>query len=99
MSCCINDLRDKEVINICDGRRLGCVWDAEVDTCDGKIVALIVATDGGGFFSRPEDVCVPWEAIKSIGDDIIIVDAKDLCPRGVCGCSGDGKKHKRGFFK
>ena len=30
MNCCVTDLRDKEVINLKDGCRLGCVCDAEI---------------------------------------------------------------------
>ena len=40
--CCTADLRDKEVINICDGKRLGYVIDVEIDLCDGKIISIVV---------------------------------------------------------
>lgn len=33
MLCRITDMHSKEVINVCDGTRLGCVDDVEVDTC------------------------------------------------------------------
>ena len=36
------ELREKEVINLCDGARLGTPCDFEFDVCDGKITALIV---------------------------------------------------------
>jgi len=32
MLCRITDMHNKEVINVSDGRRLGCVDDVEVDT-------------------------------------------------------------------
>lgn len=38
----IMDLRDKEVINICDGRRLGFVQDVDFDCKTGCIYFLIV---------------------------------------------------------
>ena len=38
----ICDLREKEVINICDGERLGFVEDVEFDLCTGKITHIIV---------------------------------------------------------
>lgn len=31
-----NSMRDKEVINICDGKRLGYINDVEIDSCDGR---------------------------------------------------------------
>ena len=38
----IRDLKCKEVINICDGCRLGYVDDVEVRVPEGQIVAVIV---------------------------------------------------------
>lgn len=38
----ICDLREKEVINICDGERLVFVEDVEFDLCTGKITHIIV---------------------------------------------------------
>ena len=75
--CCrIVDLRTKEVINICDGARLGFVCDVEVNTCTGRVVAIVVPGEARffGLFGRGEDFIVPWEDIKRIGEDIILVD-------------------------
>lgn len=74
--CCrIVDLRCKEVINICDGVRLGYVCDVEVDTCSGKLVAIVVPGFARffGLFGREDDYVIPWECIQKIGDDIILV--------------------------
>lgn len=73
--CRITDLRNKEVINIKDGCRLGCVYDAEFDICTAKIVAIIVPGASGffGLFGREEDYIIPWGDIEKIGDDIILV--------------------------
>ena len=73
MQCCITDLRSKDVINKKTGCRLGCVVDAQVDTCNGCVVALVVAgrPKGMGFFSR-EEYFLRWEDIEVIGDDIIL---------------------------
>jgi len=64
----------KEVIDIIDGKRLGCVCDLELDICDGKILAIIVPCKGNGLFSKREDFIIPWRHIKKIGDDIILVN-------------------------
>ena len=73
--CRITDLRNKEVINITDGSRLGCVYDAEFDVCTAKIVAIIVPGPAKffGLFGRDEDYIIPWDNIEKIGDDIILV--------------------------
>lgn len=74
----LQDLRNKEVIDIYDGKRLGFVCDCEIDICTGRIVALIVPNSGYlfKFFSKNDDYIIPWRQIKKIGDDIIIVDTR-----------------------
>ena len=42
MQCRMVELRYKEVINICDGCRLGFVGDVEVMLPEGRVAALIV---------------------------------------------------------
>ena len=36
------ELREKEIINICDGARLGCICDLEIDDCTGTICSIVV---------------------------------------------------------
>jgi YlmC/YmxH family sporulation protein len=95
MSCCLGDLRDKEVINTCNGRRLGYVTDVEIDLCAGRLVAIMVPGEcGGGFFSRAQDLRIPWEKIERIGKDTILVAVTELPP---C-CDEDKGKRKMRFF-
>ena len=42
MQCRMVELRCKEVINICDGCRLGYVGDVEVLLPEGRVAALVV---------------------------------------------------------
>lgn len=74
MSCCINELRNKDVINICDGRRLGCVVDVEIDICCGRLVSIIVPGDNRLFSFKNCEISIPWERIERIGDDTILVN-------------------------
>ena len=76
MLCKFSDLRCKEVINIATGARLGYVSDAEIDLTDGKICALIVPGPARffGLFGRGEEYYIPWDCIRQVGDDIILVD-------------------------
>ncbi|WP_230397630.1 YlmC/YmxH family sporulation protein [Novisyntrophococcus fermenticellae] len=69
------DLRQKEVINICDCRSLGCPIDIEFNSDTGVIIALIIPGPGKfyGFFGREKDLVIPWDCICQIGDDIILV--------------------------
>lgn len=66
----------KEIVNMSDGSKLGLLEDADllIDEDTGKIVAFII--DDGRFFKTSDkySVKIPWENIKKIGNDIIIVD-------------------------
>ena len=68
------DLREKEVINLCNGARLGCPNDFEFQSCDGRITALVI-THGGGFLGlgREREMVIPWNRIECIGEDTILV--------------------------
>ena len=70
------DLRDKEIINVRDGKRLGYVCDVEFDLENGTVSALIVPHKIGflGIFRKNDEYVIPWSDIKKIGDDIIIVE-------------------------
>lgn len=72
----ISDMRRKEVINIYDGRRFGFVCDVEFSVETGRIEALVVPSEAKllGLMGKPGGISVPWEAVKKIGDDIILVD-------------------------
>lgn len=69
------DFRHKEVINITDGKRLGYVQDVTANLESGIITSIIVPGSSKLFniFSSNELV-IPWEKIKCIGDDIILVE-------------------------
>ena len=69
-------LKQKEVINVCDGFRFGYVNNLVIDTCCGKITDLIVPvqTKNGIFYSKDKEYVSPWEKICRIGKDIILVE-------------------------
>ena len=76
MQCRIADLRCKEVINVCNGHRMGYVDDFLLDVADGRIIALVVPGHCRilGIFGREDDYIIGWERIKRIGEDIILVE-------------------------
>lgn len=75
MNCRVVDMRHKEVINSRDGTRLGCVDDVEVNTCDARLVAIVVYGRPRcfGLFGREDDLIIGWEHIDLIGEDTILV--------------------------
>lgn len=68
-------MRQKEVINISTGARIGYVSDVEVNFDTGKIDSIIVPAQGRffGLFSKEKEHIIPWRSIVKIGDDIILV--------------------------
>ena len=71
-----SDFRQKEVINIYDGKRLGFVCDVDIDIQTGKLNAIIIPGRAKflGFLGTVEDYVIPWNNIKTVGEDIILVD-------------------------
>ena len=78
MSIKFTDLQCREVICISTGQRLGFVSDIQIEIPEGNVCALVVPCPGK-FFSltgRHEDYIIPWNAIKKIGPDIVLVDVR-----------------------
>jgi YlmC/YmxH family sporulation protein len=71
-----SDFRQKEVINISDGKRLGFVSDVEIDLESGKVEAVILPGVGKlfGLLGKESEFIIPWDSIRKIGEDIILVD-------------------------
>ncbi len=70
------DLKQKEVINCKDCKRIGCVADLEIDPCDGRICSLIVPAPVRFFsiFGKCIRYCIRFCDVVRIGPDIILVD-------------------------
>ena len=96
MQSCTNDLRNKEVVNVCSGARLGYITDVIFDVSNGRICAIVVPGENCGVFglSRRDDIVIPWENIEKIGEDIILVRLDSV---GDC-CQSKAHDKKRGLF-
>ena len=83
MTCRIADFRNKEVINVRDGLRMGYVCDIMVNVETGEITAIMVPGEYRffGIFGREDNYIIPWNSIRRVGDDIIIVEIDGECPR------------------
>ncbi|MBQ6991214.1 MAG: YlmC/YmxH family sporulation protein [Clostridia bacterium] len=82
----VTDLSCKEVVCISDGARLGYVSDVEVEVPCGQVKAIVVPGKCRwfGLLGHTEDYVIPWDAIRRVGDDIILVDCRPAdcrCPR------------------
>jgi len=70
------DFKQKEVININDGKIVGFVIDVNADFQNGEINSIIVAQTGkllGTMFGK-NNITIPWDKIKKIGEDVILVE-------------------------
>lgn len=70
------DFKQKEVVNLIDGTILGFVVDVQADFQNGEINSIIVAKTGKlfGNVMGKNNVTIPWEKIKKIGEDVILVE-------------------------
>lgn len=76
MICRIAELQYKELVDITDGTRYGCIGDLEVDTERGTIENIVVYGRPRcmGLLGREPDYIFPWASIKRIGADLILVE-------------------------
>ncbi len=83
MICRIVDMKNKEVISMKDGCRIGCVDDVEVDMHCAKLVAIIVhgRLKCFGLLGREDDIVIKWENIEVIGEDTILVKCHPVTTR------------------
>lgn len=71
-----SELRNKEIIHVCEGTRLGYLNDVCIDTDTGRVTAIMVPGPCRflGLFCRDSDYIIPWGCIRRIGEDIILVE-------------------------
>ena len=88
------DLRKKEIINLCNGARLGYSSDFEFDKVNACITGLIIEKDTGFLgLCGTEKIVIPWCKIECIGEDTILVNLSTQEMN--CFCAKKGKR----FFK
>ena len=72
------ELTGKEMINIYDGMRMGTVGESDmlIDAETGQIVSIILPNRGNAltFWADRQKIVIPWEAVKKIGREVIVVD-------------------------
>jgi YlmC/YmxH family sporulation protein len=74
------DLSGREIVNLYNGMRLGDIGDCDllVDDKTGKIEFLMIPNKKNqfAFFSDRSWIEIPWEAVKRIGSDLVIVEVE-----------------------
>ena len=72
MEISYNELRQKEIVNVLCGKRMGKLTDLIFSTNTKKVLGIVVPSEHKLFRQR-EDFFIPWENITKIGDDVILV--------------------------
>ncbi len=74
----ISELGLRDIVNMVDGAKMGPIKDVHIDLETGKVVSLVLS--GGrkyfGLLKAGNDVVVPWEKVKKIGVDAVLVEAE-----------------------
>lgn len=91
------ELRNKEVINITNGKCLGNIIDIIFDCRTGEVLGLVVPDCRHFFklFQAADDIFIPFASICKIGEDAILVELYDCDPkRNAFTCEVEDKNPK-----
>jgi YlmC/YmxH family sporulation protein len=71
----ISELQSKDVVSVSDGRKLGQIYDLELDLVRGTVKAIVVPGESRlfGWISGGQEWVIPWNQIVKIGSDVILV--------------------------
>lgn len=74
----MSEMREKEVINVFNGEKLGYIYDFEIDVEKGVFTGIVLIPQGRtlSFFGKANDLVIDWKKIIKIGTDIILVNNK-----------------------
>ena len=72
-----SELRRKDVVNICDGRKMGRPIDLILND-NACVRAMVVPGRSGGllglFRQDREGYVIEWDRVRRVGDDVILVE-------------------------
>lgn len=73
----INAMKTMEVIDINTGGKIGFIKDIKIDYNNQKVISIILPGESKGWFSKSEDIEIPWENIVRVGIDVLLVNYED----------------------
>jgi YlmC/YmxH family sporulation protein len=74
----LNSIKTMEVIDIATGSKMGFIKDLVVDCTNYRVISILLPNQKMGWFSKKNDIEIPWEQISKIGLDVILVDYKNI---------------------
>ncbi len=74
------DFKNKEIIDVSDGAKIGYVDDIIFDIKTADVVSIVVYGRYRffGLFGRDDDMLIDWDDIEIIGSDTILVKEQSL---------------------
>lgn len=68
-------IRQKNIINVVDGKNLGRAQDLIFNE-DGCVCGLVVPSSSSSFLGlvKGESIFIPWKRVCKIGDDVLLVE-------------------------
>ncbi|MGI6361102.1 MAG: YlmC/YmxH family sporulation protein [Bacillota bacterium] len=73
----LSEIAAKRIINIYDGAIIGSAGEADlvIDPLSGEVTELVMPPGGFPFYgNNKRSFTIPWQAIKKIGAEVIVVD-------------------------
>ena len=74
----LNALRTMEVIDIKTGSKIGYIKDFVIDIKESRVVSILLPGMAKGWFSKDEDIEIPWNKVKKAGIEVILIDSTDI---------------------
>ena len=72
-----SEIRRKDVVNICDGKKLGKPIDLVLNDSACAEALVVPVRSGGllGLLRQDREGCIiPWGRVRRVGDDVILVE-------------------------
>nr|WP_070110706.1 YlmC/YmxH family sporulation protein [Clostridium acetireducens] len=74
----IQSLKTMEIIDLNSGSKVGYIKDFKIDCNDYSILSIIIPSGKVSIFGKNNDIEIPWENVKKIGVDVILIDGSDF---------------------
>lgn len=69
----LSDLQNKDIVSITDGKKIGKIIDVVLSN-NGEMISLIIQKSKFNVFSSGSEFEVKWNQIKTIGQDVILIN-------------------------
>lgn len=70
----LSELQSKQIVNIKDGKNIGKIVDAVIDSNGNTISFIVQRSKLLMNIIGKNDIEIKWSQIKKIGEDVILVD-------------------------